>query len=296
MTKMLLIGKDGQVGYELRRTLASLGQVYAPGVDLLDLTKPEQIKNIIQTFRPEVIINAAAYTQVDKAEEETEAAMMINGTAPGIIAEEAKQVGACMIHYSTDYVFDGRLETGYCESDTPNPINVYGKTKLAGEQAVAAANIPYLILRTSWVYGGRGQNFLLTILRLANEREELAIVDDQIGSPTWSRLIAESTAQILSQQIALKQPCRHLEACSGLYHLTASNSTSWHGFAEAFLALDPQAKHHKLRSLKPIPSVEYPTPAARPQHSTLNTQKLQEQFGLTMPDWQDSLKLLLESA
>ena len=295
MTRILLIGKNGQVGYELQRTLATLGKIYAPGRNTLDLASPDLIRNTIQQYKPNIIVNAAAYTQVDKAEEDPETAMMINGTAPGIIAEEAKQIGASMVHYSTDYVFDGSQKTAYSESNHPNPINVYGKTKLAGEQAIAATNIPHITLRSSWVYGNRGQNFLLTILKLAKEREMLSIVDDQIGSPTWSRLIAETTALILSQQIATSShPSHCLETCSGLYHLTASGNISWHGFAEAFLALELQAQTQKLATLNRISTAEYPTPAIRPMHSTLNTQKLQKRFKLTMPDWKDSLKLLFD--
>ena len=197
--KILLTGKNGQVGWELQRTLTTLGDVVAIDRKGMDLANPDSIRNTIRAVRPDLIVNAAAYTAVDKAESEPELAMAINGIAPGIMAEEAGRLGAAMVHYSTDYVFDGTKTTPYTEGDILNPINVYGKTKLAGEQAVQAAGIPHLIFRTSWVYGLRGRNFLLTILRLAKEWDELKIVDDQIGAPTWSRMVAEATATILAQ-------------------------------------------------------------------------------------------------
>ena len=223
--RILLTGKNGQVGWELQRTLAPLGEVVVLDRRQLDLSDPDQIRERVREISPDLIVNAAAYTAVDRAEAEPEPAMAVNGTAPGLLAEEAKRIGAAIIHYSTDYVFDGAKTTPYTEEDAPNPLNVYGRTKLAGEQAVQAAGVPHLILRTSWVYGMRGKNFLLTILRLAREREELKIVDDQIGAPTWSRTIAEATAQILTSG------AWPVSGASGIYHLTASGSTSWYGFA-----------------------------------------------------------------
>lgn len=279
--KILLTGKNGQVGWELERTLATLGEVVAVDRRGMDLADPDSIRNAVRAARPDLIVNAAAYTAVDKAESEPGLAMAINGTAPGVMAEEAKRLGAAMVHYSTDYVFDGTKTTPYTEEDAPNPINVYGKTKLAGEQAVQAAGIPHLIFRTSWVYGRRGKNFLLTILRLAQERDELKIVDDQVGAPTWSRLIAEATAQILAQRRA------NLSEVGGLYHLTSAGRTSWHGFARAIL---DRAARPRPR-LVAIPGADYPLPAPRPCNSGLSNQKMQRDFGLALPAWDAALAL-----
>jgi dTDP-4-dehydrorhamnose reductase len=283
--KILLTGKNGQVGWELQRTLATLGEVVAVDRRGMDLANPDSIRNSIRAARPDLIVNAAAYTAVDKAESEADLAMAINGIAPGVMAEEAKRLGAAMVHYSTDYVFDGTKAALYAEEDAPNPLNVYGVTKLAGEQAVQAAGIPHLIFRTSWVYGLRGKNFLLTILRLAQERDELKIVDDQIGAPTWSRLIAEATAQILAQRRA------NLSEVSGLYHLTSDGQTSWHGFARAILDQSGLAVIKPLPRLVPIPGVDYPLPAPRPCNSGLNNKKMQQVFGLALPAWDTALTL-----
>jgi dTDP-4-dehydrorhamnose reductase len=283
--KILLVGKNGQVGWELQRTLATLGEVIAVDRRGMDLANPDSIRSAIRAIRPDLIVNAAAYTAVDKAESEPELAMAINGTAPGIMAEEAKRLGAAMVHYSTDYVFDGTKASLYAEEDAPNPLNVYGKTKLAGEQAVQAAGIPHLIFRTSWVYSLRGKNFLLTILRLAQERDELKIVDDQVGAPTWSRLIAEATAQILAQRRV------NLSEISGLYHLTSAGRTSWHGFARAILAHSGLAAVKPLARLTAIPGADYPLPAPRPGNSGLNNKKMQQVFGLALPAWDAALAL-----
>lgn len=285
MKTILLVGKNGQVGWELQRTLATLGEVVAVDRNGMDLADPDSIRSAIRSARPDLIVNAAAYTAVDKAESEPELAMAINGIAPGIMAEEAKRLGAAMVHYSTDYVFDGTKASLYAEEDAPNPLNVYGVTKLAGEQAVQAAGIPHLIFRTSWVYGLRGKNFLLTILRLAQERDELKIVDDQVGAPTWSRLIAEATAQILAQRRA------NLSEVSGLYHLTSAGRTSWHGFARAILDHSGLAAIKPLARLTPIPGADYPLPAPRPGNSGLNNKKMQQVFGLALPAWDAALAL-----
>ncbi|MCL0085108.1 dTDP-4-dehydrorhamnose reductase [Thermodesulfovibrionales bacterium] len=285
--QIMLTGKNGQVGWELQRTLTPLGEVVALDRQRLDLADPDQIRARVREIKPSLIVNAAAYTAVDRAEEEPELATAVNGTAPGILAEEAKHLNAAIIHYSTDYVFDGTKTTPYTEEDAPNPINVYGKTKLAGEQAVQAVGVPHLILRTSWIYGLRGKNFLLTILRLAREREELKIVNDQIGAPTWSRTIAEVTAEIL------KANTSSVMDSSGIYHLTASGSTSWYGFAKAILKLDSDRAEQVCRQLKPILTAEYPTPARRPTHSVLSNAKLKAAFGIALPDWEQSLKLTL---
>ena len=286
--KILLTGKSGQVGWELQRTLAPLGEVIAVNRQALDLANPDAIRALIRQVKPALIVNPAAHTAVDKAESEPELAMAVNGIAPGIMAEEAKRLGAAMIHYSTDYVFDGGKTTPYTEKDMPNPGNVYGKTKLAGEQAIQAVGIPHLILRTSWVYGTRGRNFLLTILRLAQERDELKIVDDQVGAPTSSRMIAEATAQILAQTRG------NLGGSSGIYHLTAAGQTSWYGFAAAILESQARATGVAGARLTPIPTSDYPLPAPRPMYSVMANDKLQRAFGVAIPAWQNGLNLCME--
>lgn len=294
--RILLTGRNGQVGYELRRSLAPLGEVIAPERQQLDLVNPDSIRSCIQSIKPDLIVNAAAHTAVDKAEQERDLAMAINATAPRVMAEEAECLGAALIHYSTDYVFDGSKGDGskgqpYLEDDAACPINVYGETKWAGEEAIRAVAGRHLILRTSWVYGMRGNNFLLSILRLARQREELGIVDDQIGSPTWSRMIAETTACIVAQQLAAADSL--FEGSSGTYHLTSSGQTSWYGFARALLECDPNKSEQVLKQLKAITSADYPTPAARPKYSVLDVSKLQKQFNLKMPAWDESLRLAM---
>ena len=219
--------------------------------------------------------------------------MQINGTAPGIIAEAAKKIGASVIHYSTDYVFDGRKQTPYTETDPTNPVSVYGKSKLAGEKAIQSVGVPHLILRTSWVYGKYGKNFFNTIMRLARERTELSIVDDQIGCPTWSRTIAETTAQLIAQQLLTKRS-DYFADCSGIYNLVSTGQTSWYNFAKRFLDLDPQKAEQTLTRLKPISTNEYPTPAKRPAYSVMSTQRLESTFNLVMPQWDDCVELITE--
>ena len=277
MRTILLIGKNGQVGWELQRTLPPLGNVIATGSLELDLADPDSIRKNVREVRPDIIVNAGAYTQVDRAESEPGIAMKINGIAPGILAEEAARLGALLVHYSTDYVFDGKKNGPYLEDDLPNPLSVYGKTKLAGEEAIRNCGAKHLIFRTSWVYGMRGHNFLLTISKLAKERAELRIIDDQIGSPTWSRMIAEATSLTLVQFRA---------ESSGTYHLTSSGATSWHGFAQAILEDSHPEKKPKLL---PIPTKEYPLPAPRPKNSRLSNEKLHSAFGISLPDWRVSL-------
>jgi len=295
MTRILLTGSTGQVGWELQRTLMTLGEVITAGRESstlrMDLSNPDTIRYVIREVQPDLIINPAAYTAVDKAETEPELAMAVNGTAPGVIAEEAKLIGAGLIHYSTDYVFNGNQPTPYAEQDEPDPQNIYGKTKLAGEKAIQAVGAPHLILRTSWVYGLRGKNFLLTMLKLAREREELKVVDDQVGAPTWSRLIAASTAQILSQ--STQDMIGFLSSNSGIYHLTATGQTSWYSFAKAIFEYDPNPSEQKLKNLLAIPSEQYPTPAKRPAYSSLDTEKISHRFGLTLPSWKRNLELVL---
>lgn len=288
--RILLLGKNGQVGWELRRTLLPLGRVTALGSEDVDLADPGATRAAVRETKPDLIVAAAAYTAVDAAEEEPELAMAVNGTAPGVLAEEAERSGAAIVHYSTDYVFDGGKSEPYTEEDEPSPINVYGETKLAGERAVRDSGAPYLLLRTSWVYGLRGKNFLLSILRLAREREELRIVNDQVGAPTWCRAIAETTAQTLAQSRG--DFAGFLRENGGLYHLSAAGQTSWHGFASEILT-HQEASSLAPTELTPIPTSEYPTPAARPLNSLLSSSRLERTSGLTMPPWEKQLELCL---
>ena len=286
--KILLTGKNGQVGWELNHSLSKLGTVFSMGRDNMDLSKPETLRPVIQDIRPDIIINAAAYTAVDKAESEPDLAMIVNGIAPGVIAEEAKKIGAGMIHYSTDYVFDGKATSPYKEEDAPCPLNIYGKSKLAGDQAVMQANIPHIILRTAWVYSLRGSNFLLTMQKLAQSKNQIKVVDDQIGSPTWSRAIAEGTARILEH-------CRStgkskIFSHSGVFNMSCGGETSWFGFAKKILELSGENTE-----LIPIPTIEYPTPTARPESSLLSNRKLKQVFHHEMPHWQDALLECLNS-
>ncbi len=287
--RILVTGGNGQVGYELRRILAPLGEVIAPGRDQCDMACADSVRACIRELKPGLIVNAAAYTAVDKAEQEQDLAMAVNGIAPGVMAEEANRLGAALIHYSTDYVFDGTKGSPYVEDDAACPVSVYGETKWAGEEAVRSVAQRYLILRTSWVYGVRGQNFLLTIRRLARERQELNIVADQIGSPTWSRMIAETTGLMLAHSAG--HQAELLADCAGTYHLTSAGQTSWHGFAKVLLELDPDKASHQLETLGAINTEQYPTPAQRPKYSVLNNDKLARQFGLQLPDWHDCLAL-----
>lgn len=293
---ILLTGRGGQVGWELERSLAPLGEVVAPARGELDLSDVAQIREVVQAVKPALIVNPAAYTAVDKAESDADLAHAINAIAPAVLAEEAKRLGAVLIHYSTDYVFDGGKATPYLETDRPNPLNVYGASKLAGEAALAASGIDYLCFRTSWVYGARGGNFMRTILRLAQERDELKIVADQIGAPTWSRMIAEATAAALAQRWL--PAGEHFSGASGLYHLTAAGETSWHGFAQAILdevARLPEWAGRKLARVLPIPTAGYPLPAPRSPYSVLSNDKLQATFGLHLPDWRMSLRQVIAS-
>ena len=283
--KILLLGKNGQVGWELQRTLATLGEVIALGSQELNLAKPESIRSTVHVVRPNLIVNAAAYTLVDKAESEPELAMTVNGIAPGILAEEAALLGAALIHYSTDYVFNGNKGIPYTEEDKPNPINIYGKTKLAGEEAIMESEAKHIILRTSWVYSLRGHNFLRTMLKVVAEKDELSIVNDQFGTPTWARMIAEVTAQV-----ALLN--RDEWKLRGTYHLTASGYTSWYGFAEKIFKLTLPAGR-KLPRLKAISTVEYKTEAARPGYSVLDNSSFNQKTGIKLPSWADMLELVL---
>ncbi|MGV8891837.1 MAG: dTDP-4-dehydrorhamnose reductase [Burkholderiaceae bacterium] len=285
--RILLTGKTGQVGYELERSLQGLGEIIALDRSQMDLANLAQVRDVIRRVKPDLIINPAAYTAVDKAESEPELAMCINGAAPGVMAEEAKKLGAVMIHYSTDYVFDGTKTTPYTEDDPTCPVNVYGATKLAGEQAIQAAGIPHLILRTSWVYGMRGNNFLRTMLHLSQERAELRIVADQHGAPTWCRTIADTTARIVALAEDGENTHDWWQQHSGIYNLTAQGQTTWYGFTQAILESATFANKPRLT---PIATQDYPLPAKRPTHSGLSCERLIETF-TGLPDWDKALKL-----
>jgi dTDP-4-dehydrorhamnose reductase len=283
--KILLTGRTGQVGYELERSLQGLGEIISLDRNQMDLANLDQVRNIVRQIKPTLIINPAAYTAVDLAESEPDLAMRINAEAPAVMAEEAKKLGAAMIHYSTDYVFDGTKRTPYIESDPTCPINVYGRTKLAGEQAIQETGIKHLILRTSWVYGMRGRNFLLTVLRLAQQRDELRIVADQYGTPTWCRTIADTTAHIVAQS---QDSQGWWQEKSGVYHLTALGQTTWAGLTEAILT---NAALLKKTSVKSITTQEYPLPAKRPRYSVMSCEKLMSTTHFGLPAWGKALQL-----
>jgi dTDP-4-dehydrorhamnose reductase len=294
---ILLTGKSGQVGGELLSLLPRIGETIAPGRADLDLADPAAIRRVVRELRPALIVNAAAYTAVDQAESEEARAHAVNAVAPGILAEEAKTLGVMLVHYSTDYVFDGAKRSPYEESDPTGPLGAYGRTKLAGEEAIRATGAAHLIFRTEWVYARTGRNFLLTILRLATQREELRIVSDQTGAPTWSRMIAAATVRILE-----RCPASELAERSGIYHLTAAGETTWYGFARAILEecadparLDPwftqatAGRRLMAKSVLPIATLDYPTPAWRPPYSVLSNRKLRQTFALELPDWRAQL-------
>ena len=288
--RLLVIGKNGQVGWELRRALAPLGHLVCVDYPAIDLTDGLSIRKWLAEAAPDIVVNAAAHTAVDKAEIEPDLARKINGEAPGILAEESQKRGALLVHYSTDYVFDGTKGSPYLETDCPAPLGAYGRSKLAGDQAILDSGVRHLIFRLCWVYGARGQNFLRTMTRLARERETLRVVSDQIGSPTWSRLIAEVTALAIQQVLRTGD----LAADNGLYHLSASGQTSWHGFAQAIVAhLAPSLE--KVPGVEAIPTSAYPTAARRPACSVLATEKLQRVFGVHLPAWDESLSLVMEA-
>ncbi|WP_047712352.1 dTDP-4-dehydrorhamnose reductase [Pseudomonas lactis] len=280
--KIFITGQHGQVSQELQQRLQDLGELIVLGRDQLDLADADLIRQQVRAHRPGLIINAAAHTAVDLAESEPDAAFAINAIAPGILAEEAKALGIPLIHYSTDYVFDGSKPAPYTENDTPNPLGVYGQSKLAGEQAIAAVGGQYLILRTSWVYSSHGKNFLLTMQRLLQEKPQMRIVADQIGAPTWAGTIANSTRVLIEQWLAGKA------GAWGVYHLTAQGETSWFGFAAA-IGEQLRAEGKACAELEPIPSSAYPTPAQRPLNSRLDCTRLQQQWHVSQPQWQDAL-------
>ncbi|RQH08338.1 dTDP-4-dehydrorhamnose reductase [Paraburkholderia dinghuensis] len=289
--KILVSGKNGQVGFELERALQGLGTIVALDRVALDLADFDQIRQVLREIKPALIVNPAAYTAVDRAETEPDLAQRINGDAPGVLAEEARRLGVPLIHYSTDYVFDGTKEGAYDETDKANPQSAYGLSKLAGERAIAEVDCAHVILRTSWVYGQRGKNFLLTMLRLAAERPELRIVEDQRGAPTWAATIAAMTSHIVAQGLVTNTDgADWWRQKSGVYHLTASGSTTWFDFANAIFEL---SSLENKPVVTPIASSEYPLPAKRPGNSCLSNEKLAASFGLRAPDWRDALRLCL---
>jgi len=291
--KILLIGKHGQVGYELQRSLATVGNVVATGRDDLDLTDSGAIEAFVSSVKPDMIVNAAAYTAVDKAETEQALSTKINVDAVATLAQQAKYHDIPLIHYSTDYVFNGNAEQPWRENDTLGPINVYGETKLAGEQAIERSGCQYLILRTSWVYGTRGHNFLLTMRRLGKDKEALSVVADQIGAPTWSRHIADATAQIVAQSLNSEgDTAKFWQTHSGVYHLAASGEGSWYDFA-AQIFDDLAKKEFSVAVLSKTTTDAYPTPAKRPLYSAMNTDKLFESFGIRLPGWRESVAMAL---
>ena len=296
MSLILLFGRNGQIGWELQRSLAPLGELVALDRHSTlqdggcgDLNDVEGLRETVQRLRPDVILNAAAHTAVDKAEDEPELARTLNALSPGVLAEAAKSTGALLVHYSTDYVFDGSGTTPWTEDAATTPLSVYGQTKLEGEQLIAASGARHLIFRTSWVFAARGSNFAKTILRLAQERERLTVIDDQFGAPTGAELIADVTAHAIRQ--ALQD-----EACCGTYHLAAAGETTWNGYARFVLetarALKPELSL-KAQEVAPVPTSAFPTPAQRPLNSRLDTAHLRETFGLNLPHWQQGVRRML---
>jgi len=292
--KILLLGKNGQVGWELQRALAPLGELIAldfdsPGPLGADFSKPESLAATVRAVAPQIIVNAAAHTAVDKAESEPELARAINASTPGVLAREAVAIGAWLVHYSTDYVFDGSGSTPWLEDSPTGPLSIYGQTKLEGENAIRASGVRHLIFRTSWVYAARGGNFAKTMLRLAKERDKLTVIDDQVGAPTGADLLADITAHAL--RAAQQQP-----VLSGTYHAVASGEISWHGYAKhvvEFARAAGQPIKVAADAIEPVPTSAFPTPAKRPGNSRMNTRKLQETFGFTLPAWQAGVERML---
>jgi len=290
--RVLLTGASGQVGHAVQNSLHGLGEIIAPDRKQMDLANVGQVRDVVRAVRPNLIINPAAYTHVDLAESEPEKAARVNVEAPAVLAEEAARLGAALLHYSTDYVFDGRKVDAYTEEDAPNPLNAYGRSKLAGEDAIRASGAVHLILRTSWVYGLHGRNFLLTVFKLAQERKTLRMIEDQFGAPTWARTVAEATALAIK---TLQNPAGQCDLdCwqeyGGLYHLTAQGKTSWYGFARAII-------DHSIPDPKPavlaIPATDYPRPAQRPAHAVLSSAKFIRTFAV-LPNWDEALKACLD--
>jgi dTDP-4-dehydrorhamnose reductase len=292
--KLLVTGANGQIGWELARSLMPLGKVRTLGRSDCDFAYPEKLPVLLKDLRPDVIVNAAAYTAVDKAEGEERLANTINATAVGMLAGAARKINALLVHYSTDFIFDGSKRTPYREDDLPSPISAYGRSKLAGEKALGEVGGDYLVLRVSWVYAARGHNFVKTMLRLMPERDQLNIVDDQFGGPTWARNIADATAQMVRQAQSERRGGRF---SPGIFHLSASGATSWHGLATAVKEAAVGCgilSQGGLAKLCPVPTEGYPLPAARPKNSCLDGEKMRLHFGLSMPKWEQALKRCLD--
>ncbi len=289
MNSILLTGADGQLGWELARTLGPLGEVHACARTHLDVTNADAVREVVARLKPDVIVNAAAYTAVDRAESEEVSAMLVNARAPRLLAEEAEKLGAWLLHYSTDYVFDGAKRAAYREDDEPNPLSAYGRSKLAGEQAIVAAASRHLIFRVSWLYGNHGNNFLRSMLELGAARDAFGVVADQQGAPTWHRLVAEATAIVLGQL----RSAAHPRSVSGIYHLTCSGHASWFDFAQAiFDAYEPSRRP----TLMPLTTEQYAATAQRPRNSFLANDKIRAKFGIVMPSWRDALALCANEA
>lgn len=295
--KLLVTGARGQVGWELARLLAPLGDVTAIDRGAVDLADEDALRRFIRDRAPDVIVNPAAFTAVDKAESQPDVAMAVNGRAPGVMAEAMARTGGLMIHFSTDYVFDGSKAAPWTESDAPNPLSVYGRSKLAGEDAVRAVGGAHFVFRTSWVYGRRGANFLLTMIRLAKERDELRVVADQHGAPTWCRMLAERTRDVIRRAWTdLDMRDRTREELSGVYHLTNAGATTWHGFASAIVATAPELADRRHVKVTPIATSDYPLPAPRPANSVLDNAKFERVFGVRAQPWDDALGACLAEA
>ncbi len=291
--RILIIGSAGQLGVELQKSFAGAGSITAVDLPTVDITKAEQFRAFIRETNPDIILNAAAYTAVDRAESDPELAHAVNAEAPRIMAEESLRLNALFVHYSTDYVFDGSKPGPWVETDAPNPLGVYGATKLAGEQAVESVSGKTLIFRTSWVYGSHGKNFLLTMLKLGQERDQLSIVDDQVGAPTTSSELAAATHSIVNGILGGK--FGESASWSGLYHMTCSGSTSWFGFAEAIFTRASQLMGAKTPELTPILTSAYPTAAKRPLNSVLSNEKLKKRFGVELASWDSALDEVFEA-
>ncbi len=289
--RFLLIGRNGQLGWELQRTCMTLGEVIATDYPEMDISQAASLRELIHTVKPDILLNPAAYTAVDKAESELDLARKVNSIAPGVMAEEMKKLGGALIHYSTDYVFDGEKGTSYTETDTPNPINAYGVTKLEGEQAVHAVGGTALTFRTSWVYSLRVGGFVNKVLGWARQQEVMRIVDDQVGSPTWARMLAEATAHMIAR--GGNDPLAYLQQHRGLYHLAGAGAASRYEWAREVIERDPKKEEQVVRQILPAKSQEFPNPAHRPVYSALDCSKFEKTFGIPLPDWKISIRLLL---
>lgn len=288
--RILLLGNNGQIGWELHRSLMTLGTVAAFDYPDIDFTKPVSLRSVVRAARPDVIVNAAAITSVEKAESNARKAMLVNATAVAMLAEEAVHLRALLVHYSTEYVFNGKKRSAYTEDDQPEPLNVYGESKLAGDRAVLESGCRHLIFRTAWIYGPRGNNFLHTMLKLARDHRSIQVIKDQIGAPTWSKVVAQGTALALCKMFGKGGA----DIASGIYNITAAGETSWFGFAEAFFAVASAAGLCRMPELEPILSDEYPGAVPRPLNSLLSCTKLHQTFGIHTPLWRDSLSLVVQ--